>query len=195
MIAEHSRVNLGRLLGQQDEMELNFADLFDQYYDRIAAYLMRRQVDRATAEEIAQRTFIAAYDSRATYDDRVGNPRSWLFGIATNLMRRHFRDEQRGLQAYARAASREILEPLDASEEACRRLDAHACAGVIAAALSTLSRGDYEVLTLHCWAELSHDEIAGAVGIPIGTVKSRLNRARRLMRAQLDPNILGTNDG
>lgn len=175
-------------------VEIDFAALFEKHYDQIAAYLTRRQVDRSTAEDIAQMTFVEAYDRRATYDERKGTPRGWLFGIATHLMRRHFRSERRRLQAYARAASREI-EPSDGSEEACARIDARAAEGTIAVALASLSQRDYEVLTLHCWAELSHEEIATAVGIPAGTVKSRLSRARQQLRAQLDPSVVGSNDG
>jgi len=174
-------------------MAIDFSALFEDHYDPIAAYVMRRQLDRSTAEDIAQATFLTAYDRRATYDETKGAPRGWLYGIATNLMRHHFRDENARLRAYARAASREVAPP-DRLDDACGRLDASAHAGAIAAALATLSRGDYEVLTLHCWAELSDQEIAIAVGIPKGTVKSRLNRARRLLRMQLDP-ILDQNDG
>jgi RNA polymerase sigma-70 factor (ECF subfamily) len=174
--------------------ELDFPALFEEYYDQIAAYAMRRQVDRFAAEDIAQMTFLEAYDRRATYDYRKGSPRGWLFGIATNLMRRHFRCERRRLRAYGRAASREV-QPPDVWDETCGRLDANRSVGAIATALATLSRGDYEVLTMHCWAELSHDEIAAAAGIPKGTVKSRLSRARQHMRARLDPSTINADNG
>jgi RNA polymerase sigma factor (sigma-70 family) len=175
-------------------VEVDFPALFEEHYDPIASYLMRRQVDRSTAEDIAQTTFLEAYDRQAAFDSQKGDPRAWLFGIATNLMRRHFRTERRRLHAYARAVSRQVEPPVD-SEEIFSRLDARACAGAIAAALATLSRRDYEVVTLHCWSELSYVEIAIALGIPEGTVKSRLNRARHQVRAQLDPGIRETNGG
>lgn len=175
-------------------VEIDFPAAFEDCYDEITAYLMRRQVDRSGASDIAQMTFLEAYDRRATYDPRKGTPRAWLFGIATNLMRRHFRAENRRLRAYARAGTREV-EPLDGFDAICSSLDFRALEGVTAAALATLGPGDYEVLTLHCWAELSYEEIATALGIPKGTVKSRLNRARRQVRAQLDLRILEANDG
>lgn len=175
-------------------MELDFPALFDEYYDRIAAYLSRRLMDRSTAEDLAQRTFLEAYDRRATYDYRKGSPRAWLFGIATNLLRHHFRAERTQLRAFSRAASREV-EATDHRDETHNRLDWRATSGQIAAALATLRQGDYEVLALHCWADLSHKEIATALKLKEGTVKSRLNRARRQMRLQLDPSILETNDG
>jgi RNA polymerase sigma factor (sigma-70 family) len=176
------------------DVDLDFGALFEHHYDEITAYLMRRTGDRATAEEIAQMTFLEAYDRRATYDHRRGSPRPWLFGVAINLMRHHFRSEGRRNRAYARAASREI-EPQAECDKICTRLDARASAGALASALATLARGDYEVLTLHCWPELSHAEIATALGIPEGTVKSRLNRARHQVRAQLEQSILEASDG
>jgi RNA polymerase sigma-70 factor, ECF subfamily len=173
-----------------NRMEPDFVALFDEYYDRIAAYFMRRMVDHQTAEDIAASTFCEAYDRRATYDPERGDPQAWLYGIAINLARRHFRSEIRRLKAYSRALSRET-EAGDSVDEICGRVDAQSSAGTIAAALGTLSLGDYEVLTLHCWADLSHAEIAAALGIPEGTVKSRLNRARRKMRAPLNPSLAG----
>jgi RNA polymerase sigma-70 factor (ECF subfamily) len=175
-------------------VELDFPALFDDQYDEITAYLMRRRTNRADAEDIAQATFAEAYDHRSTYDPRKGTPRAWLFGIATHLLRRHFRSEGRELRAYGRAASREEGSQ-DGSDATCGRLDAHASAGALARALATLSSGDLEVLTLYFWAELSYDEIATALEIPKGTVGSRLNRARSQVRAQLDPRILEGNDG
>jgi RNA polymerase sigma factor (sigma-70 family) len=174
-------------------VELDFPALFDEHYDQIAAYLLRRLMDRVAAEDIAQMTFIEAYDRRETYDHRKGSPRAWLFGIATHLLHHHCRSEHRQLRAYARAASRQV-EPGDGSDMLCDRLDARASSGALAAALATLSQGDRQVLTLFFWAELSYEEIASTVGIPKGTVGSRLNRARRQVRAQLDPSILEAND-
>lgn len=171
-------------------VELDFPSLFDEHYDPIARYLSRRMVDRSTAEDLAQLTFIEAYDRRATYDARQGSPRGWLYGIATNLLSRHFRSERRRLRAYGRAASREPAQ-LDPSDDICSRLDAQISAGAVASALADLSPGDVAVLTLHCWAELTHDEIAAALGIPVGTVKSRLNRARRKLRLHLEPSPVG----
>ena len=169
-------------------MELDFPALFDEHYDAIARYLLRRLIDRSMAEDLAQLTFIEAYDRRATFDPARGTPRSWLFGIATHLLARHIRSQHRQLRAYGRAASRE-LSPRDGTDDVCSRVDADVSSGALASALATLSQGDLAVLTLHCWAELPHDEIGCALGIPTGTVKSRLNRARRRLREQLASTI------
>ena len=174
-------------------VELDFPTLFEKYYGPIARYLMR-QVDRHTAEDLASMTFREAYDRRATYDCAKGSERAWLFGIATHLFHRHLRSEGRRLRAYDRVASLEV-EECDECDEILARLDARTTERVIADALQRLARRDYEVLTLHCWAELSDNEIAVALGIPTGTVKSRLYRARHQMRAQLSPSVVEPNDG
>jgi RNA polymerase sigma factor (sigma-70 family) len=165
-------------------MDLDFPALFDEHYDAIAGYLVRRLVDRSMAEDLAQLTFLEAFDRRATFDPSRGAPRGWLFGIATHLLSRHFRAQRRQLRAYGRAASREPVAR-DDSDEICDRVDAVVSTRAIAEALAALSEGDLAVLTLHAWAELPHDEIATALGIPLGTVKSRLSRARRLVRGHL----------
>ena len=170
---------------------MDFAALFDRHYDPICGYL-RRRVEPAIADEIAAQTFLEAYDRRASYDPLRGEPRAWLYGIAINLLRHHRRAEERRLRAYARAAhAHRRYEHDDANE----RVDARAAAPALAAALAALSESDREVLLLFAWAELSYAEIATAVGIPVGTVRSRLNRARRQVGARLEldpiPNATG----
>jgi RNA polymerase sigma factor (sigma-70 family) len=171
---------------------VDFAALFDLYYDPICGYL-RRRVEPAIADELAAQTFLEAYDRRASFDPLRGKPRAWLYGIAINLLRHHRRAEERRLRAYARAA---VTHRRDESDDAHDRLDADRAAPALAAALATLSPSDREVLLLFAWAELSYDEIATTVGIPVGTVRSRLNRARCLVRArlELDP-IFNANGG
>jgi RNA polymerase sigma factor (sigma-70 family) len=90
-------------------------------------------------------------------------------------VRHHRRAEERRLRAYARAAQAQRRDELDDPND---RVDARAAAPALAAALAALSESDREVLLLFAWAELSYDEIATAVGIPVGTVRSRLYRAR-----------------
>ena len=110
--------------------------------------------------------------------------RAWLYGIATNLIRGHHRAEERGYRANARVAA----EPLYAADEerADARITAVAAREVLVAALADLARGDRDALLLVVWGELSHEETAEALGIPVGTVGSRLHRARRRLRVALD---------
>ncbi len=165
-------------------MGTDFVALFEAHYDEIAAYLRRRQVDASTADDLAQAVFCEAWKSRASYDEQRGSARAWLFGIASNLLSRHFRAERRRLKAYARAASR-TAAPGGDDDVPVDKLEARVLQGRLATGLAALSRAQLDVLTLHCWAELSHAEIALALEIPAGTVKSRLSHARWIMRQSL----------
>jgi RNA polymerase sigma factor (sigma-70 family) len=159
-----------------------FAGVFDRHYAPIAGFL-RRRLERTLADELAAETFLRAFDGRGGYDVSHPDARPWLFGIASRVLARHRRSEVRRLRAFARAGRLVVdergLEDVDA------RLDAAAASPVLAAALAELSATDREVLLLFAWAELSYDEIALALDIPVGTVKSRLHRARDVLRRRL----------
>lgn len=128
--------------------------------------------------------FAIAFRSRGRYDRGAADARPWLFGIAANLARRHSRTERRRLRAYARTG----VDPLgDDVGDSDRRLDALAAGPALAAALAALRPGEREVLLLFAWADLSYEEIAAALGVPIGTVRSRLSRARGRVRELLAP--------
>jgi RNA polymerase sigma factor (sigma-70 family) len=106
----------------------------------------------------------------------------WLFGIATNLLRHHWRRERRQLRALARSCVDPVVSEADA---AVSRVDAARAAPILARGLASLKRGERDVLLLHVWAELSQAEVAEALELPEGTVRSRLSRARRQMREQI----------
>jgi RNA polymerase sigma factor (sigma-70 family) len=175
-------------------VELDFRFLFEAHYDEIASYARRRQPDRSLADDVAQATFLEAWRSRATYDPDKGSPRSWLFGIATNLLGRHIRSEQRRLKAYQRLALRAAPRP-DEQERVHELLDARRMQQVVAPVLAALPPGQYEVLTLFAYADLSESEISQALGVAPGTVKSRLSRARAALRARLATEVFGASDG
>ena len=165
-----------------DPKTAEFEAVFDKYYATIHAYL-RRRVPAAEADDIAAETFVLAFEKWNGFDPERGNVRAWLFGISGNLLQHHWRRERRRLRAYARSG----VDPLapsdaDASDE---RLDAQRHGPVIARALAALPSLERDVVTLHVWAELSHAEIAEALGVAEGTVRSRLHRARGHLREQL----------
>jgi len=162
-----------------------FAVVFDRHYEQIWSYVNRR-AGRALADELASETFVRAFAARAAYDLAYRDARPWLYGIANNLLRKHVRSEERRRQAYARAIERDGLSDgeLDAVAE---RLDASAGARAIAAALSRCSPADRETLLLFALTDLDYEGIALATGVPVGTVRSRLHRVRRHLRAALDP--------
>jgi RNA polymerase sigma factor (sigma-70 family) len=159
-----------------------FAEIFDRHFGELHRYL-RRRVGKELADDLAAETFARAFASRHRYDIAHPDARPWLFGIAANLLRRHARTERRRLLAYARSG----VDPVSPSEieNVAGRLDAQAAGPRIAAALAALSAGHREVLLLFAWAELSYEEIGVALGLPVGTVRSRLSRARARMRELL----------
>jgi RNA polymerase sigma factor (sigma-70 family) len=120
---------------------------------------------------------------RASYDVRRADARPWLYGIAGNHIRRHRRDEMRKLRALRRTGVDEVVESF------ADRVDARLTAGVeirsLALAIAKLSAEQREVLLLICWAQLSYDQVAEAVSVPTGTVRSRMNHARTKLRAAL----------
>jgi RNA polymerase sigma factor (sigma-70 family) len=162
-----------------------FAVIFDRHYDAIAPYLGRR-VDRPLADELASETFMRAFAAREAYDPGQLSARPWLYGIAIDLLRKHARGEERRWRAYARAVEHDQsgggLEGADA------RVDAAALGAAVAAALGRLRDADREVLLLYALTDLDYEGIAIAVGAPVGTVRSRLHRARRRARAELGLN-------
>ncbi|WP_405916122.1 RNA polymerase sigma factor [Streptomyces sp. NBC_00728] len=160
-----------------------FALLYDRYAPDIHRYAARRLGDTA-ADDITADTFLVAFRIRSRYDRTRANARPWLYGIAGNLIGKQRRAEVRALRALARTGH----DPLAASggefwlEDADSRIAAQ---GPLAGALAGLSAPDRHVLLLVAWAELTYQEVAEALDIPVGTVRSRLNRARRKVRTAL----------
>ena len=168
-----------------------FAALFDRHYTAIHAYASRR-LGPGLADDVAAETFLIAFDRRTRYDTGRGDARPWLYGIASNLISRHHRSEVRQYRALARTGAHDVTE--GHADRVAGRLDAQAVRGPLAAALSEIADGDRDVLLLVAWAQLGLQEAADALGIPAGTARSRLHRARKKIRAALGesaPTTLG----
>lgn len=161
-----------------------FGAIFDRHHDVVFGYL-RRRVGPALAEELAAETFVRAFDLRARFDPAHVDAGPWVFGIAANLLRRHHRSEGRRLRAYARSAAADAVEELDGVAE---RMDARRAGPALAMALAALKPADREPLLLLAWADLTYEEIAVALAVPIGTVRSRIHRARATVRQALEDN-------
>jgi RNA polymerase sigma-70 factor (ECF subfamily) len=177
-------VDVGDPAGRHDRPDLGGADpapaferLFDLHAVPLQRYLTRR-VGPEHAGDLVSDTFLTALRQRHTYDPATAAVRSWLYGIATNLAHRHVRQEIRGLRATARADRLGGPQPGHDCQVA-DRVDAQAMARQIAPAIAELPDGDRDVLFLTSWAQLSTVEVAEALGIPVGTVRSRLHRIRR----------------
>jgi RNA polymerase sigma-70 factor (ECF subfamily) len=152
-----------------------FVAVFERHHGAVHRHL-RRVVGEGLADELAAEAFARAFRARARFEPHHDSARPWLFGIAANLLREHRRAEVRRLRALERLAG---AAPREAAPEAAS-LDP-----ALAAALRRLAPRDREALLLHAWAELSYEEVAEALGVPVGTVRSRLHRARRLLREDL----------
>ena len=166
---------------QADPRKFEF--IFDRYFDAIRRYAYRR-VGPEAADEIAAETFAQAFLHRDRFDTGKQSARPWLYGIASNLLSNHVREERARLSAYERlGAQPEMYAIIDIDD----RLDAEELVGRLTGALGTLAPGDRDVLLLFAWAELTYEEISEALTIPVGTVRSRLHRARRQIRESSEP--------
>jgi RNA polymerase sigma factor (sigma-70 family) len=158
-----------------------FAVLFDRHAPAIHRYAARRLGPDA-ADDLVAETFLAAFQKRAAYDTSYDSARPWLFGIATHLISRRRREEVRFFRAIARTGIDPAAEPVD--QRATDRVAAEANRKKLASALADLPVGDRDVLLLTA-SGFGYAEIAQALGIPVGTVSSRLVRARRKVREAL----------
>jgi RNA polymerase sigma-70 factor (ECF subfamily) len=173
-----------------------FAILYDRYFEEIYRYVAAR-IGAEAADDLAAETFLVAFRKRRTFDAARGAVRPWLYGIATHLVSGHRRGLSRMLAAFRRL--RPPAEEVEAGPEdrVPTKVDAANVRGPLAAALAGLSAGDRDVLLLIAVAGLSYEEVAESLGIPPGTVGSRLNRARKQVKAVLgDVNpTIGDADG
>lgn len=163
-----------------------FGVVFDRHFVVVHRYLARR-VGRSRADDLAAQTFVVAFVRRGVFDQSVASARPWLLGIATNLMRNELRAEQRLLGALARLESGSAGDLAEEVERSLARASAAAEVAQVASALGALDPDQRDVLLLYAWGELSYEQIAMALAVPIGTVRSRLSRARSaLKRAMAD---------
>jgi len=162
-----------------------FALVFDRYFVTIHRYFARR-VGPDLADDLAGDVFRVAFERRDAFDPQRESARPWLYGIATNLLHGERRSEERRLRALQRAAATACVPlGLDAFEHASERVDAETVVASIGAAVGQLKQGDRDALILFAVEGLTYPEIAAALTIPIGTVRSRISRARSRLRELL----------
>jgi RNA polymerase sigma factor (sigma-70 family) len=151
-----------------------FEPIFDRHFDAIHRYLHRR-AGQDLADELAAETFALAFERRASCR-AIGSALPWLYGIATNLLRRRWRGERRQLRAYARSG---VDTWVVYEEETTARADASSLGPRLAHALAAMRRRERDALLLYALCELSYEEIAVALDVPVGTVRTWLHRARK----------------
>lgn len=163
-----------------DEPE-RFAEIFDSHAPIIERYLARR-VGPDLARDLLSDTFLAAFGKRARFDSGQKSALPWLYGFASVEVARHRRAEVRRLELTRRLPTEH--EPAF-DDSALDRVSAQSRSGELAAALAQLRAGERTVLLLWAWEDLSYEQIAAALDIPLGTVRSRLSRARAKLAARL----------
>ncbi len=170
---------IGRSLGEPEA--------FGLIYDRHAAALLRflgRRVGGKVAEGLVGELFRIAFERRRTFDASRASALPWLYGIGANVLLKHRRGEARRLRASARMAGGCSATDRRASAAA---LDARVLYARVADVMEALPDGERDALLLFAWEELSYQDVAEALGLPVGTVRSRLNRARARLRELLEP--------
>jgi RNA polymerase sigma-70 factor (ECF subfamily) len=158
-----------------------FEVVFEQYHSVVHDYLARA-AGRDRADEYAGDVFVAAFSARVRFDPELGSVRAWLIGIATNIHRTHARSDGRGRRAWGRIGGDREGEEEIGYEVVEERLDYGQRLAWVAEFLAELPDTDRDILVLYAWAELTYAEIAHALGIEVGTVRSRLSRARARLR-------------
>ena len=167
----------GRTIASSIRQGDRFAAIFDRHAPAIHRYL-RRRIGEHAAEDVLGETFLIAFRRRGRFDPERSDARPWLYGIAAKLVVDHHRRENRRRSIVGlpdRAAD-------EHADEVADRVSAQSQQAILRAALDRLSADDREVLVLIAWEELSYAEVAEAMSIPVGTVRSRLHRARQQIR-------------
>jgi RNA polymerase sigma factor (sigma-70 family) len=161
-----------------------FAELFDRYARDVYNFVFRRMASWDLAEELTSAVFMEAWRRRTEVEVEHISLRPWLFGVALNLLRNRSRSVQR------RGAAEARLQPEtapDFAEDLASRIDDERLMRRTLEVFEDLSADEQDVLGLAAWEGLSYIEIAVALGVPIGTVRSRIHRARRHLTELLLP--------
>jgi len=170
-----------------------FGELFDAYARSVYNHAFRLTGDWTQAEDLVSLTFLDAWRLRGKVDEEGGSLRPWLLGIATNVTRNTRRAARRHAAALARLPRDEVER--DFADEVAARLDDTAELALVRTALATLRRPEREVLALCVWSGLDYRAAAEALGVPVGTVRSRLSRARAKLAKHLKMVELPLRDG
>jgi RNA polymerase sigma-70 factor (ECF subfamily) len=152
-----------------------FAQIFQRHASTIGGYT-RRRIGLDAVDDVLSETFLVAFRKRASFDTTADSARPWLFGIATRVMHRHRRAEERQWLA---TASEHAWSVASHEESSDARLDASSAVRDLGPRIAALSQKERDVLLLYAWGDLTYEQIADALRMPIGTVRSKLSRVRR----------------
>ncbi|WP_412739911.1 RNA polymerase sigma factor [Krasilnikovia sp. MM14-A1259] len=157
-----------------------FSLLYDRYAEQLFRYAARR-LGPECADDVVSETFLAAFRRRHRYDLSYLDARPWLFGIITKQIAGRKRTEMARYRALARTGPEPVDDGL--ASRVAEHVSATAARAGLVAALAALKPGDRDVLLLVAWNDFTYQEVADALGIKLGTVRSRLHRAREQVRA------------
>ena len=161
---------------------VEFGHVFERHWDAVFRFFERR-LGPGPAEDLASEVFRIAYERREGYDTRdSASCRPWLYGIAANLALKERRRFARHLAAVARAARFGEAGSADHAPAVAARLDSRETWSRVKTALVAIDDPSREMLLLVAWEGLSYQDLSEAFEIPIGTVRSRLHRARARLR-------------
>jgi RNA polymerase sigma factor (sigma-70 family) len=178
-----TRQSDAELMIESRAVPARFGEIFDRHADVVFRYLARR-IGPDDASDLLADVFLAAFEARFRYAPEFPTARPWLYGIAANRLRKHFRRRGAELRMLDRLVAQS--EPGDHVDAVADVIDARLQVRALATLLDELPPGEREVLLLYAWEALTYEETANALDIPVGTVRSRLNRTRRRLRAGVD---------
>ena len=160
----------------------SFRTLFQRHHDRLRRYVVSR-VGPQAAEDVVAEAFVVAFQARGRFDSASGTDAlPWLLGVATNVLARRRTLERRWFaQCAAECREHEVVAPFE--DEVVERTDAARAMRQLARAMRRLPAREREPLLLHVTGELSYEDIATTLGVPIGTVRSRISRGRSRLAA------------
>lgn len=159
-----------------------FGAIFDRHVTEVHGYLSRR-TGSGTADGLVGDVFRIAFENRSRYRTDRPSALPWLYGIAANVLRQHRRTEHRQLRLVDRLTVEATARNVEEGESARSR--ARDDVAIVVEVLAELPEAEREAVLLYAWEDLSYEEIATTQDVPLGTVRSRLNRARRRIRERI----------
>lgn len=176
-VTDMDRSNDAEVLRGSLDDPSRFAVVYERHLPTVHSYL-RRRVGDGPASDLSAEVFVRAFRARSRYDPRHETARPWLLGITNNVISEHRRYERRRLATIERIAA--------AGEWAASDRITAGLAPEVARALRRLRAADRDALLLVVWGELSYAEAADALEVPVGTIRSRIARARGRLAVDLD---------
>lgn len=160
-----------------------FGEVFDRHAPAVYRFLGRR-IGPDEAGDLLSDVFLAAFEARRRYDPDRASALPWLYGIAANLLGKHHRHRAAELRALRRVLDQG--DTRDHADAVTASVDAEVTFRALAKVLDELPGIERDALLLHAWEGLTYREVGAALGVPTGTVRSRLNRVRQRLRAATD---------